>query len=53
MTSIIETRRNKDIKTSKVKLPEKISKLYKSDFKSRETQLIIMRDGFKYFPIDN
>src|SRR6185437_2419820 len=53
MTSIIGTRRNKDIKTSKVKLPEEISKLYKSDFKSRETQLIIMRDGFKYFPIDN
>ena len=53
MTSIIETRRNKDIKTSKVKLPEEISKLYKSDFKSRETQLIIMRDGFKYFPLDN
>ena len=53
MTSIIGTRRNKDIKTSKVKLPEEISKLYKSDFKSRETQLIIKRDGFKYFPIDN
>jgi hypothetical protein len=51
MTSI-ETGRNKDIKTSKVKLPEE-SKLYKSDFKSRETRLIIMRDGFKYFPIDN
>jgi len=51
MTSI-ETRRNKDIKTAKVKLPEE-SKLYKSDFKSRETRLIIMRDGFKYFPIDN
>ena len=53
MTSIIGTRRNKDIKTSKVKLPEEISKLYKSNFKSRETQLIIMRDGFKYFPVDN
>jgi hypothetical protein len=52
MTSIIGTRRN-NIKTSKVRLPEEISKLYKSDFKSRETQLIIMRDGFKYFSIDN
>jgi hypothetical protein len=51
MTSI-ETRRNKEIKTSKVKVPEE-SKLYKSDFKSKETQLIIMRDGFKYFPVDN